>query len=218
MKKNEFSRKLVNFPESDENLFRDMREFNETNSITKQNLLPWILSAAAMILMVVLLFLQDRIWWCKLGDYTPWTLDAWSNHTSQHFLDPYTLTHVLHGVMFFWLASLIFSKLSVVWQFFIAILAECAWEVLENTNAVIEKYRENTASLDYFGDSIFNSVGDVFACAAGFYIAYKLGWKRSLIFFLLTEIVLLVWIRDSLLLNILMLIYPLDSVKSWQIG
>ena len=219
MKKNEFSRKLVNFPESDEDLFQYMRESNEISSVTKQNFLPWILSSAAIILMIVSLYLQGRFWWCKLGDYAIYISEAWnSSHTSQHFLDPYTLTHVLHGVMFFWLASLIFSKLSVVWQFFIAIFAECAWEVLENTNAVIEKYRENTASLDYFGDSIFNSVGDVFACAAGFYVAYKLGWKRSLIFFLLTEIVLLVWIRDSLLLNILMLIYPIDFIKSWQTG
>ena len=196
-----------------------MRESDENKSFTKQNFLPIILSAAAIILMVAALFLQGRVWWCRIGDYAVYVGEAWnSSHTSQHFLDPYTLTHVLHGVIFFWLASLLFSKLSVAWRFFIAIFAECAWEVLENTNAVIEKYRENTASLDYFGDSIFNSIGDVFACAAGFYIAYKLGWKRSLIFFLVTEIVLLVWIRDSLLLNILMLIYPLDSIKMWQIG
>jgi hypothetical protein len=120
--------------------------------------------------------------------------------------------------MFLWLARLIFYKLSAAWRFFIAIFVESAWEVLENTNYIIEKYRENTASLDYFGDSIFNSVGDVLACAAGIWIAFKLGWWKSLAFFLLTEIVLLLWIRDGLLLNILMLIYPLDSVKNWQMS
>ncbi len=186
---------------------------------SKNNLLPVILSFGASVLMVMLLFLQGRIWWCKLGDYRIYVHEAWnSSHTSQHFLDPYTFTHVLHGVMFFWLVSLLFRRMKLVWQFFIAMTIEAAWEVAENTNAVIELYRQNTASLDYFGDSIFNSVGDVFACAAGFYIACKLGWKRSLFFFLLTEIVLLFWIRDSLLLNILMLIYPLDSIKSWQTG
>jgi hypothetical protein len=87
---------------------------------------------------------------------------------------------------------------------------------LENTNFIIEKYRENTASLDYFGDSIANSVGDWIACAVGFWIAFKLGYWRSLAFFLLVEIILLFWIRDGLLLNILMLIYPLDSIKQWQ--
>jgi hypothetical protein len=185
--------------------------------LSKPNRLPLILSVIVPVLMIILLHVQGRIWWCKLGDYAIYINEAWnSSHTSQHFLDPYTFTHVLHGVMFFWLARLIFYKLSVGWQFFIVILAESAWEVLENSNYIIEKYRENTASLDYFGDSIFNSLGDVLACAVGLWIAFRLGWWKSLAFFLLTEIVLLLWIRDSLLLNILMLIYPLDSVKQWQ--
>jgi hypothetical protein len=185
--------------------------------LSKPNYLPLILSFAAAILMVVLLYTQGRLWWCKLGDYAIYVNEAWnSSHTSQHFLDPYTFTHVLHGVLFFWLASLLFSRLSAAWQFFIAVSAEAAWEVLENTNYVIDKYRENTASLDYFGDSIFNSVGDLLACALGFWIAFKLGWWKSLIFFLLVELVLLVWIRDGLLLNILMLIYPVDGIKNWQ--
>ena len=186
---------------------------------SKQNFLPLALSFGVMILMVVPLYLQGRLWWCKLGDYAIYVNEAWnSSHTSQHFLDPYTFTHVLHGVLFFWLASLIFSKSGAAWQFFIAISAEAAWEVLENSNYIIEKYRENTASLDYFGDSIFNSVGDLFACAIGFLIAFKLGWWKSLIFFLLVELVLLLWIRDGLLLNILMLIYPIDGIKNWQIS
>ena len=186
---------------------------------SKRNFLPLILSFALMILMVALLYMQGRLWWCKLGDYSIYVNQAWnSSHTSQHFLDPYTFTHILHGVLFFWLAKLIFSKFGAAWQFFIAISAEAAWEVLENSNYIIEKYRENTASLDYFGDSIFNSVGDLIACAIGFLIAFKLGWWKSLIFFLLVELVLLLWIRDGLLLNILMLIYPLDSVKNWQMN
>lgn len=187
--------------------------------LSKTNYLPLVLSQAAGAFMVALLYLQDRLWWCKLGDYAVYVIEAWnSSHTSQHFLDPYTFTHVLHGVLFFWLTGLLFPKLSAAWQFFIAVFAEAAWEVLENTNYTIEKYRENTASLDYFGDSILNSVGDLAACALGFWIAIKLGWWKSLIFFLLVEIVLLLWIRDGLLLNILMLIYPLDSVKNWQMN
>jgi hypothetical protein len=186
---------------------------------TKQNRLPLILSFAGGLLMVVLMRVGGRIWWCKLGDYAVYVNEAWnSSHTSQHFLDPYTLTHVLHGIMFFWLAGLIFYKLSAAWRFFIAIFVEAAWEVLENTNYVIDKYRENTASLDYFGDSIFNSVGDLLACAVGILFAFKLGWRKSLLFFLLTEIALLLWIRDGLLLNILMLIYPLEAVKQWQMN
>ena len=189
------------------------------NDSSKQNYLPVTLAVAATILMVIILYFQGRVWWCKFGDYSIYVNDAWnSSHTSQHHFDPYTFTHVLHGVLFFWLASLIFSRVSAAWQFFIAIFAEAAWEILENSNFIIEKYRENTASLDYFGDSIFNSVGDVLVCGFGFWIAHKLGWWKSLIFFLFVEIALLLWIRDGLLLNILMLIYPLDSVKHWQMS
>lgn len=189
------------------------------NQTAKNNFLPTAMSFGASILMIILLYLQGRIWWCKLGDYRIYVNEAWnSSHTSQHFLDPYTFTHILHGVMFFWLASVIFSKFSVSWKLFAAICIEAAWEVLENTNFIIEKYRENTASLDYFGDSIINSIGDLLACAAGFLISQKIGWWKSLIFFLLTEIMLLMWIRDGLLLNILMLIYPLDAVKNWQMS
>lgn len=187
--------------------------------LSKQNRLPLILSFAAVILMAALMRWQGRLWWCRLGDYAIYINEAWkSSHTSQHFLDPYTFTHILHGIMFFWLARLIFSKLSTAWQFFIAMSVEAAWEVLENTNYIIDKYRENTASLDYFGDSVFNAIGDALACAAGIWIAVKLGWWKSLAFFLLVEIILLLWIRDGLLLNILMLIYPLDSVKNWQMN
>lgn len=168
--------------------------------------------------MSVILYTQGRIWWCKLGDYSPWVSQAWGNHTSQHLFDPYTFTHILHGVLFFWLIDLIFRKQTFAWKFFIAIWVESAWEVLENSQFVIEKYRENTASLDYFGDSIFNSVGDVIACGIGFLIAYKLKFWRSLVVFILTEIVLLLWIRDGLLLNILMLIYPIEAIKQWQTG
>jgi len=97
-------------------------------------------------------------------------------------------------------------------------LLEAGWEVFENTEFVIQRYREETLALGYNGDSVFNSFGDILLCIAGFAIAQKLGFKRSLLVFLATEIVLLVWIRDSLLLEILMLIYPIDSLKAWQMG
>lgn len=196
-----------------------MNELPENEEFSSRNVLPYLLSFAVTFLMVVLLYSQGRLWWCKLGDYAVYVNEAWnSNHTSQHFFDPYTFTHVLHGVMFWWLASLIFARFSVSWRFFIAIFTECAWEILENSNFIIEKYRANTASLDYFGDSILNSVGDVVACAGGFLIAHRIGWWKSLLFFLVVEIVLLIWIRDGLLLNVLMLIYPLDAVKNWQMS
>ncbi|CAN5713720.1 DUF2585 family protein [soil metagenome] len=182
-------------------------------------LLPFGLSIAAAVVMVFILLAMGRVWWCTLGDWSIYIHQAWgSSHTSQHLFDPYSFTHVLHGVLFFWLTGLVFKTLAIEWRFAIAIVVEAAWEILENLPIIIEKYRANTASLDYFGDSIANSLGDVIACAIGFWIAYKVGWWRSLIFFMLTELMLLLWIRDSLLLNIIMLLVPLDGVKSWQMS
>ena len=192
---------------------------NEEKIVGKTDPLPLIAGIVVIVAMALVLWGQGRIWWCKSGDLALYIHQAWnSSHTSQHLLDPYTFTHILHGVMFFWITGLILSRVNIGWRFFIAILAETTWEVFENSSFIIEKYRENTASLDYFGDSIMNSVGDVLACAVGFWIAYKLGWWRSLIFFVFVEISLLLWIRDSLLLNIAMLVYPLDGIKHWQMG
>ena len=190
----------------------------EPSKPRKINLLPVGLSIVATVVMSLLLWSMGRIWWCKIGDWAIYINEAWgSSHTSQHLLDPYVFTHILHGIAFFWITGLVFARLANEWRFLIATVAEVSWEILENSNFIIEKYRANTASYDYFGDSIANSIADVAACAFGFWIAVKLGWWRSLAFFVIVELVLILWIRDSLLINILMLIYPLDSIKQWQL-
>ena len=99
-----------------------------------------------------------------------------------------------------------------------ALALESVWEIIENTNTVIERYRVATASLGYQGDSIVNSLGDIFCCAIGFLIARKLGWRRSILVFIAVEALLLVWIRDSLLLEIIMLVHPINAIKAWQMG
>lgn len=182
----------------------------------RKDLLPWLAALSFTALTVFQLNNQGRIWWCRLGDYALWSSDAWGSHNSQHLFDPYSFTHGLHGILYFWLISLVFRKMPVVWQFTLAIFLECAWEILENTNTVIEHYRAATLALNYYGDSIFNSTSDVFSCAVGFLIAYKLNFRRSLALLLLTEIILLIWIHDSLLLNVIMLIHPIEAVKAWQ--
>lgn len=181
----------------------------------------YFLPAAVFALLLLTIFQlrnQGRIWWCKLGDYGLWSSDAWGKHNSQHLFDPYSFTHILHGVLYFWLAGLIFPRMSFARKFFLAVFFECLWEVLENSNAVIERYRTATLALDYYGDSIFNSLGDIFCCACGFWLACKLKFRRSLALFLLIEIVLLITIHDSLLLNVVMLIHPIEAVKAWQSG
>ncbi len=169
-----------------------------------------------------MLWTQGRIWWCKWD--TPLyiaTLDAWSKHTSQHFFDPYSMTHVLHGFIFLWVLHFVFhklldKKLSFAWFLFIAVFAEAAWEVLENSEFVIGRYREQTASLDYTGDSIANSFGDILACAFGFIIAYRFKFWITFALFVIIEVVLLLTIRDNLIINIIMLIYPIEAIKIWQ--
>lgn len=173
---------------------------------------------AIVFTAIVLLAWQGRVLWCEAGDYWPWSWTVMSRHNSQHIIDPYTFTHILHGVLEFWLIGLVFRKLPLAWRFVLAIFIESTWEVVENTSYIINRYREATLSLDYFGDSITNSLADILACALGFAIARKLGFWRSLILFVATETILIFTIRDSLVLNIIMLIYPVDAIKAWQIG
>ena len=176
--------------------------------------------SAVVLLTVFVLQQQGRIWWCKWdAPYLLWSSDAWSKHSSQHLFDPYSFTHVLHGLLFYAALFLIFRRrLPLAWLLFIAVSVEAGWEVLENSKAIIERYRTATFSLDYFGDSIVNSFGDILSCTAGFFIARKLLLWRSLLLFALVEIALILTIHDSLLINIIMLIYPIEAIKAWQSG
>jgi hypothetical protein len=161
---------------------------------------------------------QGRLWVCACGYFLLWSGNIWSSDNSQHLLDPYSFTHLLHGFLFWWLLAWAAPRLSIVWRLTLAVTIEALWEVFENSNFVIQRYREATLALGYQGDTIINSLGDILLCALGFLLARWLGWRRSLLLFVLTELVLLLWIRDSLILNILMLIYPLDGIKEWQMG
>lgn len=179
---------------------------------------PWIAIALIIVAAAISLNLQGRVWWCEAGDYWPWSWDVWSRHNSQHVIDPYSFTHVLHGILEFWLIGLIFRRMPLAWRFCLALFIESSWEVAENTQYVINRYREATISLDYYGDSIINSLADIVCCGLGFLIAMRLRFWRSLALFVATEVILLFWIRDSLILNIIMLIAPIEAIKQWQTG
>lgn len=160
---------------------------------------------------------QGRLWWCSCRRFL-WTSDGWGSLTSQTFLDPYSFTHILHGVMFCGLLALLIRRMPVRWRLFIAIAMESAWELIENSNTVIDRYRHATAALGYNGDTVVNSLGDIMCCVLGFMIARKLGWWRSIAIYAVTEVILLIWIRDSLLLEVIMLIHPISFIKTWQLG
>jgi hypothetical protein len=172
-----------------------------------------ILSCAAT---AILLRVEGRLWICACGSVRLWSGQICSADNSQHFLDPYSFTHVLHGFLFFWLIAWLLGRLSGPWQLALAIAVEGFWEVFENTNFIIDRYRSETAALGYNGDTVVNSFGDILCCLIGFVIARRLGWRRSLIAFGLLELILIVWIKDSMLLEILMLVIPIDAIRSWQ--
>ncbi len=184
----------------------------ENNRIT-----PVILTAAMTLLMIGALRWEGRIWWCAQGDLNPVTLDAWGAHNSQHFLDPYSVTHLLHGVVFWWLLMPVATRVSTPWRLLAGLSLEALWEVVENSAWVIDRYRTATAARGYTGDSVLNSLGDLVACGAGLLVARRLGWRRSLILFVAAELLVLCWIRDSLTLNVIMLICPLDAIRDWQL-
>jgi hypothetical protein len=168
------------------------------------------------LLMIVLLRAQGRLLLCACGTFEIWTSDTCSANNSQQLFDPYSFTHLLHGFLFFWLITLLFKRFSPSWQLWLVLLLEGAWEVFENSQFVIERYRTATAALGYQGDTIVNSFGDLIWAIAGFLLARQLGVRGSLIVFLLVEVVLILWIHDSLLLQILMLVWPVEAIKSWQ--
>lgn len=187
-----------------------------TTKSNRPGVLQLVAIGLVLLLVVVLLRAEGRMFLCTCGHFAVWTSDTCSSNTSQQFLDPYSFTHVLHGFLFFWLIALLFRRLSSTWQVWLALLLEGAWEVFENTRFVIDKYRTETAALGYTGDTIVNSLGDLLCALAGFMIARKLGLRWSLVVFVLVEIFLIVWIHDSLLLQILMLVRPVEAIKLWQ--
>jgi Protein of unknown function (DUF2585) len=180
----------------------------------------WPSLALGVILLAAgyLLHSNGRSWWCACGEPFLWSGQIQSSHNSQHLFDPYSFTHMLHGVVFFWLLAWSVPRLPTSWRFVGALTLEAMWELLENSAMVIERYRTATISLGYQGDSIANSLGDVISCGSGFALASYLGLSGSLILFAVTELTLVVWIRDSLILSTLMLIHPIDALKSWQQG
>ena len=175
------------------------------------------LTVFVLVALIALLHVEGRRFLCACGHFAVWVGDWCSSNTSQQLLDPYSLTHVLHGFLFFWLMILVFKRMPSAWQLWLAMLLESAWEVLENTNFVINKYRTETAALGYQGDTIVNSLGDLSCALIGFVIARRIGFVRSLIVFVLIEVVLTLWIHDSLLLQLLMLIRPIETIKLWQL-
>lgn len=167
--------------------------------------------------------LNGRPLWCACAGLTPWSTDIWSAHNSQHVIDPYSASHLLHGLVFYTVLWALIGRdgaplgcKSLTWRFWAAVLIEVAWEQFENSPFVIERYRTATIAIGYAGDSAINSLSDVVCCATGFLIASRAPVRFSVALFVVMEVMMAYIYRDNLTLNVLMLVYPIDAIRHWQ--
>jgi hypothetical protein len=179
-----------------------------------------LIAASLFVMFAAILFSMGRPPICACGTVKLWHGIVQSSENSQHLSDWYTMSHIIHGFIFYGAGHLLRQKwpqlfpLGVV--ICLAIVAEGAWEIMENSSVIIDRYREATISYGYEGDSIVNSAADIAWMIFGFFLASRLSWKITLATALFFEVFAAYMIRDNLTLNIVMLTVPVDAVKEWQ--
>jgi hypothetical protein len=150
------------------------------------------------------------------GRFGWWDNDIWSSENSQRVADVYSFSHVIHGMLFFGFLWLVARRLPVPYRLLLALLIEAAWEISENSPVIIDRYREATIAQGYVGDSILNSSCDVLMAAVGFWLAARLDLRVILVSIVVMEFGCLLWVRDNLTLNVIMLVHPSETIKAWQ--
>lgn len=152
------------------------------------------------------------------GRFGFWEGNIWSSENSQRFADPYSFSHLVHGILFYGLFWLVARKLPVRQRLLMALVLEAGWEMLENSPFIINRYREATISLGYTGDSVLNSMSDILMMTLGFLFAWRMRAGISVLAVIVMEAGCALWVRDNLTLNIIMLIHPVEAIKHWQMA
>ena len=152
------------------------------------------------------------------GKFGWWDGDIWSSENSQRFADPYSFSHLTHGILFFVFLWWVARRVPIQYRFLLAVLVEASWELLENSPLIINRYRHVTIALGYTGDSVLNSQSDILMMCLGFWFASRMPVKVCIAAILLMEIGCAFFVRDNLTLNVIMLVHPIDAIKTWQMA
>ena len=177
-----------------------------------------VIALGLVALTAVILLAMGRVPICQCGYVKVWHGVVSSSENSQHLSDWYTFTHIIHGFGFYGLLWLIGRRWPLGRRLVVAIALEAAWEILENTPMIINRYRATTIALDYYGDSVLNSLADIGSMTLGFFLASRLPVWVIVVLAIVLEVAVGLWIRDNLTLNIIQLVYPLESILRWQQG
>lgn len=178
----------------------------------------WLVAIALLALLAAILIAMGRPPICPCGTVSLWHGTVQSNQNSQQISDWYSFSHIIHGFIFLWLSRLLIPRAPLWAALAVAIGIEGAWEILENSSIIIDRYREVTMAYGYSGDSVLNSVSDAAFMMLGFLAASRMRWWTTVLIAIFFELFTLWAIRDNLTLNVLMLVSPIEAVKEWQAG
>lgn len=150
------------------------------------------------------------------GMFGWWDGNIWGNENSQRVADVYSFSHLIHGMLFYGFLWLVARRVPVKYRFVIALLMEACWELFENSHFVIDRYREGTIAQTYMGDSVLNSLSDIVMVGIGFIFARFSRLWVIISVIVAMELGTLYYVRDNLTLNVIMLVHPVESIKTWQ--